>query len=143
MRLTKTASLLINDKEVGTVVLRHNADSWGMGDFVPNDAFSEFAPLFGTWSLIMHEDDGGRRLDAAMLDELHRAEAALDALRVKLRRSEHGELIDVEQVVIDGPLIEWKVVRRHPAARSARPTSSVNAADTSRRSPARKPRAAG
>ena len=74
----RTVRLFINGKEVGTVAPRNSADSWGMGEFTPNDAFSEFAPLFGGWSLIMHDDDGGRRLDAAMQDELHRAEAELD-----------------------------------------------------------------
>jgi hypothetical protein len=131
----KHARLFINDTEVGLVALRHSADSWGMGDFVPNDAFGQFAPLFGAWSLIMHEDDGGGRIDAAIMDELHRAEAALDKLRVKLLRTERDEWIDVDQVVIDGPMIEWKVMTRRGRA--------VNAAGTSRRSPARRPRAAG
>jgi hypothetical protein len=130
----KHAKLFINDTEVGSVALRHSADSWGMGDFVPNDAFVQFAPLFGAWSLIMHEDDGGGRIDAAILEELHRAEAALDKLRVRLLRSERNEWVDVDQVVIDGPMIEWRV-RGHRVPK-------VNAAGTSRRQPARRPRAA-
>jgi len=138
----RSARLVINDKEVGTVALRHNTDSWGMGDFTPNDDFGEFAALFGTWSLIMHEDDGGRRLDAAMLEELHRAEAAIDALRMKLRRADRAEWFDVEQVVIDGPMIEWKVIRHHRAA-EAREKAKFKAGGTFPQSPARRPRAAG
>lgn len=131
----KHARLFINDTEVGSVALRHSADSWGMGDFVPNDAFTRFAPLFGAWSLIMHEDDGGGRIDAAILEELHRAEAALDKLRVKLRRTDRDEWIDVDQVVIDGPMIEWRIMGHRGR--------TINAAGTSRRSRAQRPRAAG
>jgi hypothetical protein len=107
-----TAKLFINSKEIGTVVLKSLADSWGFGDFTPNDAFAEVAPIFGNWSLLMHADDGERKLSEAASEELRAAEYAIDSLRCKLHLQAEDEWVDLGQVNIDGPLIEWKVMQR-------------------------------
>lgn len=83
-------------------------NSWGFGDFKPNEGFSEFAPVFGNWSLLMHADDDQTRLSPEASEELRRAEYALDALRAKLFIPETKEWREIRQVNIDGSLIEWK-----------------------------------
>lgn len=108
-----TARLFINGKDVGVVTLKSLADSWGFGDFAPNAAFAEFAPLFGNWSLLMHADDDESKLSPAASDELRAAEFAIDSLRAKLHVSDKQEWIDISQLNIDGPLIEWKLARRN------------------------------
>jgi hypothetical protein len=114
--MAATARLFINGKDVGLVRLKSLADSWGFGEFAPDAAFSEFAATFGNWSLLMHADDGEKRLSQAASSELRAAELAIDALRAKLRVEGSGEWVDVSQLNIDGPLIEWKVSLRNAAA---------------------------
>ncbi|HEY7090117.1 MAG TPA: hypothetical protein VH518_18615 [Tepidisphaeraceae bacterium] len=111
-----TARLYLNGKEVGGVALKSLADSWGFGEFTPNAAFGEFATLFGKWSLLMHADDDEKKLSEEASDELRRAEFEIDALRAKLLVNETNEWVDVSQLNIDGPLIEWKVARRRAAS---------------------------
>jgi hypothetical protein len=112
-----TARLFINGKEVGLVLVKSAADSWGFGEFSPNEAFAEFAALFGNWSLLMHADDDEKRLSEAAAQELRAVEAALDALKYKLFLQTEQQWMDLSQVNIDGPLIEWKISR--PTSRPA------------------------
>src|SRR5690242_5707635 len=107
-----TGRLFINGKEVGSVTLKSLADSWGFGDFTPNAAFAEFATLFGKWSLLMHADDDEKKLSDAAAEELRQAELEIDGLRAKLLVEAQSEWIDLSQINIDGPLIEWKISRR-------------------------------
>ncbi len=107
-----TARLFINGKDVGQVLVKSVADSWGFGEFSPGEAFAEFAALFGNWSLLMHADDDEKRLSDAASQELRAVEAALDALHYKLYLQVERQWVDLSQVNIDGPLIEWKVSLR-------------------------------
>jgi hypothetical protein len=113
--MTATARLFINGKEVGAVVLKSLADSWGFGEFTPNAGFAEFAALFGNWSLLMHADDDQKPMSDAASDELRRAELAIDSLHAKLllEAESSSEWVDIAQLNIDGPLIEWKVSHRN------------------------------
>ena len=106
------ARLIINGTDVGHVRVRSFADSWGFGDFEPSAAFAEFAPLFGQWSLLLHAGHDEQRLSPAASEELRRAELAIDALRCKLLSDDGRELLDLTQLNIDGPLIDWKVGRQ-------------------------------
>jgi hypothetical protein len=110
--MTATGRLFINGREVGVVTLKSLADSWGFGEFAPNSAFVEFAAIFGKWSLLMHADDGERTLSPEASEELRAAELEIDSLRAKLLVASDEEWIDLSQINIDGPLIEWKVSRR-------------------------------
>src|SRR5262245_18899540 len=111
--MSATARLFINRKDVGSVVVKSLADSWGFGEFQPNAAFAEFAPIFGNWSILMHADDGEKKLSEAASDELRAAELAIDALRAKMHLERENEWVDLSQLNIDGPLIEWKVATRN------------------------------
>ena len=106
------ARLIINGKDVGHVRVRTFADSWGFGEFEPTGAFAEFAPLFGQWSLLLHAGHDEDRLNPAASEELRRAELAIDALRCKLLFADGDEVLDLTQLNIDGPLIDWKVGQR-------------------------------
>lgn len=116
MKSHNTARLCINGKDVGRVTVQSSADSWGFGQFEPAAGFTEFATLFGNWSLLMHADDGEDRLSSAASDELRRAEFAIDALQAQLHFDRTGDALDVGQLNIDGKLVEWKVLRRRKAA---------------------------
>jgi len=100
--------LYLNDTDVGTVNIRGWQSSWGIGEFKPNDRFSDFAPIFGNWSLLMHADADQARLTPEAAEELRRAEYAIDALHAKLFLPETKEWRRIGQVNIDGGLIEWK-----------------------------------
>jgi hypothetical protein len=113
----RSATLFINDKQVGAVKVKSLADSWGFGEFVPNAAFGEFATLFGNWSLLMHADDGDKKLSEAASEELRRLEYQLDSLHASLFLDSVAEWLDLAQVNIDGPLIEWKVMARRARVR--------------------------
>jgi hypothetical protein len=105
---TRKAELYLNGVHVGIVVASGATDSWGYGEFTPVDAFMQFAPLFGAWSLLVHEEDGQSRAPREALDELRDAEMAMDSLHVELRWLDPTEHVEVRQVSIDGPLIEWR-----------------------------------
>jgi hypothetical protein len=107
--VTGQGELHLNDIHVGTVISDGVRGSWGYGRFTPNEAFAKFAPLFGVWSLLVHEEDGGNRTPREALDELRHAEVALDSLRAELRWLHPAERMPLLQVNIDGPLIEWKL----------------------------------
>lgn len=107
-RAATKGQLYLNDQEVGTVRIGGWENSWGFGDFQPNERFSEFALIFGNWSLLMHAEDDQAKLSEAASEELRRAEYALDSLRAKMFLPETNEWRKVWQVIIDGHLIEWK-----------------------------------
>jgi hypothetical protein len=106
------ARLIINGRDVGDVRVRSFADSWGFGEFEPGGAFAEFAALFGRWSLLLHAGHDEDQLNPHAAEELRRAELAIDALRCKLLFDTGDEVLDLAQLNIDGPLIDWKVGRR-------------------------------
>jgi hypothetical protein len=82
--------------------------SWGFGDFIPNEAFSDFAPIYGTWSLLMHAEDDRDRLSRETVEELSKAEAILDSIKAQLVFVDDEQTIDVATVTIDGNQLEWK-----------------------------------
>jgi hypothetical protein len=84
------------------------APSWGYGDFTPNGGFSDYAPLFGLWSLLMHADGETERLSRAAAQELLEAEHKLDAIKARLFFPHAPEWVDVAELTIDGALLEWK-----------------------------------
>jgi len=104
---TAQAELFIDDVRVGTVELRGVDTSWSFGEFKPAPCFSKFAPYFGQWSMLMHEDED-KVLHEAAADELRRLEYAIDRLKIRLFFPDKNEYVRVTQVNIDGPMIEWK-----------------------------------
>ena len=102
------AELFLNGKFVGWVKVQRRGSSWGHGEFVPGEAFSEFSPLFGRWSLLMHADVGAKELSAAAGEELRKVECELDRLGAELFFPDTGERRKCAQLNIDGDLIEWK-----------------------------------
>lgn len=108
-QLPKRVELYLQGKAVGEVELNRFADSWHFGNFHPNRAFSEFAPLFGEWSLLLHADERAPEASRAALDELGRIEVAIDALRAEVFLPETGQRLPVDQVNIDGDMIELKL----------------------------------
>ncbi len=104
------AHLYLNDKLVGTVVVKQCDHSWTFGEFTPSPAFGEFAPLFGQWSLLMHADGEEEPLSPAAADELREAENALSRIHVKIFIPDTKEWRAPTEVNIDGELIEWKEV---------------------------------
>ncbi|HET6252254.1 MAG TPA: hypothetical protein VFE47_31500 [Tepidisphaeraceae bacterium] len=104
----RTGKLLLKGVPVGSVILRGHDASWTFGEFTPFPEFSQFAALFGTWSLLMHAEDAGERLSEAASEELRLAEYAIDTIRATLLLESPEERRHLRQVNIDGPLIEWK-----------------------------------
>ncbi len=104
------AHLYLNDKLVGIVQLTGSDHSWHFGEFEPNEAFSEFAPLFGRWSLLMHADEAepGDRLTDAASQELRETEFAIDRIHARLHVLLTDNWREARQVNIDGKLIDWK-----------------------------------
>jgi hypothetical protein len=103
-----SAILLLNGQEVGTVHASGGDTSWGFGTFFPNPAFSQYAPIFGNWSLLMHSDNDTDRLSPDTIEELARAEAMLDTIKAELIFLEDQQHVDVAQLTIDRDLLEWK-----------------------------------
>jgi hypothetical protein len=108
--LTSQAHLILDGNAVGLVTYRGSSDSWSYGDFEPAPEFSRFAPLFGSWSLLIHAEDDETSQSPAASEELREAEVAIDALRAELRWVDKAESTRLSQVNIDGRLIEWKHV---------------------------------
>jgi len=102
------AELYLNGIHVGTVTSNGVSASWEYGDFAPTESFSKFASLFGMWSLLIHDKDDRSRMSPEALEELRNAEAAIDSLKAELRWLDPVRLDTLEQVNIDGSLIEWK-----------------------------------
>lgn len=102
------AELHLNGKLVGHVRLVGREGGWYFGELEPMEGFSEFAPLFGRWSLLMHADSEGEKLTDAALEELRDAEIELDRLRARVRMVSTGQWRNVRQLNIDGKLVDWK-----------------------------------
>jgi hypothetical protein len=100
--------LHLEGKPVGKVEMSQSADSWYMGHFEPARAFSEFAALFGEWSLLLHADEDEPTLSSSASDELRKIERAIDALHAELVLKESGKHIRIDQLNIDGELVEMK-----------------------------------
>ena len=101
--------LYLNDTFVGRVIVNTHDGSWHFGQFQPHDDFAPFAPLFGLWSLLMHADEDADRISSATSDELRQAELAIDRIHARLHLVETNEWKDLQQLNIDGDLIDWKV----------------------------------
>ncbi len=114
--LPKHVDLYLKGRAVGQVELNRFADSWIFGNFAPTREFSEFAPLFGEWSLLLHADDDEDRVSQAALEELRKLEVAIDSLRAELRVPDSGDRLPVDQLNIDGDLVELKLSEKRPIA---------------------------
>lgn len=99
--------LHLNGRRVGDISVAGWDASWTFGRFEPGDDFSAFAPVFGRWSLLMHEDEA-EPLSRAASEELRDAEREMDAIRARVFFPADGIWHDVAQLNIDGELIEWK-----------------------------------
>jgi hypothetical protein len=113
--LPKHVELFLQGKQVGHVEVNRFADSWHFGSFQPHREFSEFAPLFGEWSLLIHAEEKESQVSQATLDELAKVERAIDSLRAELVLPTTGERLSVEQINIDGDMVELKL-SEHPTA---------------------------
>ena len=121
MRRCETkARLYLDDVEVGTILVHGFDDAWGFGDFVPDEPFMRFAPLFRRWAQLMHADDVGDPVCAETSDGLREVECAIDAVRAKLHLTAADEWRTITQLNIDGPLVEWREDLHAPCARPAR-----------------------
>ena len=108
--LPRYVELHIGGKPVGEIEVSRSADSWYFGNFQPAGSFSEFAPLFGEWSLLIHADEDDPVMSADALDELRKIEKAIDALRAELVLPATGQHLPVDQLNIDGDMIEIKLI---------------------------------
>jgi hypothetical protein len=104
----RTGRLFLNRVPVGSIIVRGHDGSWTFGDFTPEEGFSQFAPVFGRWSLLMHADGANERLSEAASEELRQTEFAIDSIRAMLLLDSSEEYRPLRQLNIDGPLIEWK-----------------------------------
>jgi hypothetical protein len=102
------AELFLNGTPVGRVLCKGSDHAWHFGEFEPNANFASFAALFGRWSLLMHADEDSDRLTAAASDELRETELAIDRIRARLRLVDTDAWHDIQQLNIDGELIDWK-----------------------------------
>lgn len=102
------AELFLDDTKVGDVVCKSSDNSWHFGQFTPNAEFTRFATLFGQWSLLMHADEDSDRLTDAASDELRQVEIAIDRVKARLHMLDTDEWRDIDQLNIDGDLIDWK-----------------------------------
>jgi hypothetical protein len=108
-KLPQHGELHIQRKLAGFVEMRGFLDSWYFGMFTPTSGFAEFAALFGEWSLLIHADEKDPKLSHAAADELRSVEAAIDQLRAQLHFPESGQHLEIDQINIDGELIELKL----------------------------------
>ena len=101
------ARLLLDGREVGNIVVGGGNTGSMYGTFTPCELFADFAPLFGRWSLLMHEDEDAplhRSTAAALAD----AERQLDALHVEVHYLDPDVRQPVQEVSIDGGVVEWR-----------------------------------
>lgn len=104
----RQAELYLNDQLIGMVEVRSGDNSWHFGVFTPRPHFTPFAPLFGRWSLLMHADEDADRLTSAASEELRETEIEIDRLRARLHMPATDEWCELQQINIDGDLIDWK-----------------------------------
>src|SRR4051812_33655587 len=102
------AELFLDGTKVGDVLCKSSDNSWHFGEFTPNAEFARFSTLFGQWSLLMHADEDADRLTDAASQELREMEIAIDRVRARLHLLDTGEWRDIQQLNIDGDLIDWK-----------------------------------
>jgi hypothetical protein len=119
----RQARLFLNGVPVGEVRSDGASGAWGFGHFVPGEGFGKFAPLFGAWSLLIHEDDNTDDSTKEVLEELRSAEAAIDRLRAELLWLDSQERVNVRQLIIDGELVEWNAEGK-PSHQESRPRAS-------------------
>src|SRR5690348_11092210 len=100
--------LYINDRPVGRVLIQRIDSSWSYGQFLPDESFSSFAPIFHRWSSLMHVDGNYERLSESAGDSLRQAEFEIDRLEAKLHLPSRNEWVNCAQLNIDGAMIEWK-----------------------------------
>ncbi len=100
--------LFLNGELAGDIIVHGVEGHWGYGDFTPAPGFAPFAPLFGTWSLLMHADETDAVQSKAAAEELREAEMLIDALKAEVKWLGSGKTVEIEQLNIDGRLIEWK-----------------------------------
>src|SRR5678816_3868524 len=100
--------LYINARSVGKVLIQRSGPSWSHGQFLPNEAFSSFAPIFRRWSLLMRANGNYERLSEAAAAILRQVELAIDGLDAKLHILSRNEWVNCAQLNIDGSMIEWK-----------------------------------
>jgi len=100
--------LYINERPVGRVLIQRIGPSWSHGQFLPDQEFATFAPIFRRWSLLMHADGNYERLSEAAGASLRQAELAIDGLDAKLHLPSRNEWVNCAQLNIDGSMIEWK-----------------------------------
>jgi hypothetical protein len=105
---SRLARLYLNDTEVGLVSVRGRSGSWTFGEFTPSPPFSDFAPVFAHWSMLMHAENAGRAVDAELSEKLRAEEYRMDAIRASLLIDSPEERHQIRQLNIDGCLIEWK-----------------------------------
>src|SRR5690348_3686438 len=110
--LPKHLELLLQGKPVGKIETTRMADSWHFGTFEPERDFAEFATLFGEWSLLLHADEKSPELSKAASEELSKIEAQIDSLRAELLLPDSGERLPVDQINIDGDMVEWKLAEQ-------------------------------
>jgi hypothetical protein len=102
------AVLFLNDQEVGTVKASGGDTSWGFGQFSPNDSFSFYAPLFGTWSVMMHAEDDSDHMSRIAARSVAKHEELLAALKARLFFPQDQQHIRIAELTIDGDQLEWK-----------------------------------
>lgn len=102
------ARLVINGTDVGSIHVQRTDSSWVFGRFTPAPSFSTYAPIFGVWSLLMHDDEDAPLHETAS-KALNAAERQMDALHIEARFINHGVTIKIGQLNIDGDLVEWKM----------------------------------
>jgi hypothetical protein len=102
------AELYLDGVRVGEVVCKSSDHAWHFGEFTPDPEFAPFATLFGQWSLLMHADEDSDRLTDAASEELRAMEIAIDRIHARLRMIDTGEWREIQQLNIDGDMIDWK-----------------------------------
>jgi len=100
--------LYLNQQLVGTIDIRSWDGAWGFGDFHPNAAFAEFAPMYNEWSRLMHSPQVADRLTPEIADALRKIECAMYAIKAKIYVEELRQWRRIGILTIDGTLIEWK-----------------------------------
>ena len=108
--LPRYMQLYIGGKPVGEIEVSRSADSWYFGNFQPAGSFSEFAPLFGEWSLLIHADEDDPVVSINCPRREAKSEKAIDALRAELVLPATGQHLPVDQLNIDGDMIEIKLI---------------------------------
>jgi hypothetical protein len=102
------ARLYINDQAVGEVTVQRRGASWSHGQFVPGSAFEKFAPLFGRWARLIHDDGKYAALSEEVSEGLRHIEFDMDRLHAKVHLISTDEWVMCTQLNIDGSMIEWK-----------------------------------